>query len=273
MKQSVIISTYNQPEWLAKVLHGYLYQTFTDFEVLIADDGSDERTAAVIEDFRKRAGFPIKHVWHADEGFQKSKILNLATMAASGDYLIFTDGDCIPRWDFIEAHVSHASPGTFLSGGYCKLSMELSQLLSLAYIESGSAFDIRYLWQNGLRGFSQTLKIGAPERLRPLLDWITPRKATWNGCNASTWKSEILAVNGHNEGMQYGGQDRELGERLKNLGLASKQIQHRAILLHLDHQRGYKTPETLRKNRAIRDEVIATKSTWCSNGIHKRPQP
>jgi GT2 family glycosyltransferase len=48
MKISVIVSTYNQPEWLRKVLHGYLSQTFCDFELLIADDGSDDRTVAVI---------------------------------------------------------------------------------------------------------------------------------------------------------------------------------------------------------------------------------
>lgn len=273
MKPSVIISTYNQPEWLAKALHGYLFQTFSGFEVVIADDGSDGRTKHVIDEFGKIAPFPINHVWHPDDGFQKSKILNLATMATRGDYLIFTDGDCIPRRDFIEAHVTRANKGVFLSGGYCKLPMELSRRLTSADIESGAAFDIRHLRRNGLRGFSPALKIGAPGKLRALLDRITPRKATWNGCNASTWKSDILAVNGHNEDMQYGGQDRELGERLKNRGLESIQIQHRAILLHLDHKRGYKTPESMRKNRAIRDQVIATKSTWCSNGIHKRPQP
>lgn len=273
MNPSVIISTYNQPAWLEKVLCGYLYQTFKNFELVIADDGSDDRTRAMIEGFSKRAEFPINHVWHEDQGFQKSRILNLATLAASGDYLIFTDGDCIPHRDFIKTHATHASPGTFLSGGYCKLPMPLSQLLSFADIESGIAFDINYLRRNGLRGFSQTLKLGVPERLRPLMDRITPRKATWNGCNASTWKANILAVNGHNEEMQYGGQDREMGERLRNRGLAAKQIQHRAILLHLDHHRGYKTPETIHKNRAIRDAVMANKSTWCENGIQKGPQP
>jgi hypothetical protein len=92
---------------------------------------------------------------------------------------------------------------------------------------------------------------------------ITPTRATWNGCNSSGWKSDMLTVNGFNELMQYGGQDREFGERLFNLGLKSKQIRYSAILLHLDHSRPYKTAESVAKNIAIRkktrsDKIIET---------------
>jgi hypothetical protein len=73
--------------------------------------------------------------------------------------------------------------------------------------------------------------------------------------------------------MQYGGADRELGERLANRGIEGVQIRNRAVVLHLDHKRGYKTPETMKKNRAIRDAVVASGSTWCANGIQKTPQP
>jgi hypothetical protein len=73
-------------------------------------------------------------------------------------------------------------------------------------------------------------------------------------------------VNGFNEQMQY-------GERLANYGVTGLQIRYQAIVLHLDHKRGYKTPETTAKNQAIRDQVIATRSVWCPHGIHKRPNP
>jgi glycosyltransferase involved in cell wall biosynthesis len=269
VKLSVIISTYNQPEWLAKTLHGYLYQTFTDFEVLIADDGSDERTKAVIGDFRKLARFPIKHVWHADEGYRRQTILNIALLEAEHGYIIMTDGDCIPRPDFLAVHARHARPGHFLSGGYCKLPMDLSKQLAPDDIASGRAFDASHLRKHGLSEFSPIFKTALPVLLGPLMDRITPTKPTWNNCNASGWTADIIAVNGFNEDMQYGGADRELGERLANTGITGIQIRHQAIVLHLDHKRGYKTPETMRKNRAIRDEVIATKSTWCLNGIKK----
>ncbi len=273
MKQSVIISTYNQPEWLNKVLHGYLYQTFADFEVLVADDGSDDRTKEVIENFRQVAGFPIKHIWHADEGYRRQTILNNSLLAAEHEYILMTDGDCIPRPDFLEVHARHARLGHFLSGGYCKLPMELSRHLSLDDIENGRAFDVSYLRRHGLKEFSPIFKLGLPVSLGPLMDKITPTQATWNNCNASGWKVDLIAVNGFNEDMQYGGADRELGERLANRGVTGIQIRYQAIVLHLDHKRGYKTPETMKKNRAIRDEVIATRSVWCPNGIYKRLQP
>ncbi len=42
-------------------------------------------------------------------------------LAATGDYLILTDGDCIPRQDFVSQHRAASRPGCFLSGGYFKL--------------------------------------------------------------------------------------------------------------------------------------------------------
>jgi glycosyltransferase involved in cell wall biosynthesis len=273
VKQSVIISTYNQPEWLAKVLHGYLYQTFADFEILIADDGSDTRTSKVIEIFRQIAKFPIKHVWQEDDGFQKTKILNKAITAADFDYLIFTDGDCIPRNDYLAVHAKRAEPGQFLSGGYCKLPYELSARITVDDIQSGRAFELRWLRANGFHGLSRALRIASPPKLAPLLDAITPTKPTWNGHNASGWKTDILAVNGFNERMQYGGEDRELGERLTNAGILGRQIRHQAITLHLDHKRGYATPEMIQANLAIREQVRVSGSVWCPDGIQKRLQP
>jgi glycosyltransferase involved in cell wall biosynthesis len=273
MKISVIVSTFNQPEWLRKVLHGYLSQTFCDFELLIADDGSDDRTVAVIGKFHALARFSIRHIWQEDDGFQKTRILNKAIVAAKGDYLVFSDGDCIPRADFLKIHAIRAQPGRFLSGGYCKLPNDLSFEITEADIRSGHAFEIGWLLSKGFRGFSRSLRIAASPKLAPWLDALTPTKATWNGHNASGWKSDILAVNGFNESMQYGGEDREMGERLTNLGIRGRQIRHQAIMLHLDHKRGYVTPEMIQKNLAIRAHVKASRSVWCQDGILKRTQP
>lgn len=273
MKLSVVVSTYNQPEWLLKVLHGYLHQSHSEFELVIADDGSGERTRELIEEFRPLARFPILHVWQEDEGFRKSRILNLATVAAAGDYLIFTDGDCIPRRDYIATHVRHARPGIFLSGGYFKLPMDLSTAITRDDIASGAAFDAAWLRKRGMAPFSGTLKLSPSPVIAGLADAITPRKATWNGCNSSTWKADILAVNGHNEEMAYGGEDREMGERLFNRGSTSRQIRHQAVLLHLDHSRSYMTEEVILANLAIRKQVVSSGQTWSPNGIEKRPAP
>ncbi len=267
LQLSVIISTYNQPAWLHKVLIGYEQQTYPHFEVIIADDGSGEETRQLIEQHQKKGKLNIRHVWHEDRGFQKTAILNKATVAANNPYLLFTDGDCIPRADFLATHVHFAEKGYLLSGGYCKLPMPLSQKISEEDIQQQRCFDPQWLKANGLTGSSQLRKLSASPRWGAFLDFITPTKATFNGCNTSVWKADVLAVNGGDERMQYGGQDRELGERLFNLGIKSKQIRHRAILLHLDHKRGYKTKESMDRNRAIRAHTRKHKLVRTAYGI------
>jgi glycosyltransferase involved in cell wall biosynthesis len=267
---SVILSTYNQPDWLEKVLWGYQNQSFREFEIVIADDGSGMDTLAVIDRFQQQTHLQLVHVWHEDRGFQKSQILNKAILAASGEYLIFSDGDCIPRHDFVEVHIREARPGFFLSGGYFMLPKALSKLISKDHIFSGQAFDARWLYENGLPSTYKTLKLTAQGWQQALLNGLTPTKATWNGHNASGWKEDILSVNGFNEDMQYGGQDRELGERLMNKGLRGRQIRYSAVCLHLDHARGYKTPESITKNRLIRAETRLKRKVWTEAGLIRK---
>ena len=109
MKIGVIISTYNNPEWLEKTLWGYMAQSRKADEIVVADDGSKEETRQLIE--RYQQFLPIKHVWHEDIGFRKTKILNEALKAAESEYLIFTDQDCVPRRDFVATHERFARPG------------------------------------------------------------------------------------------------------------------------------------------------------------------
>ncbi len=261
----VIISTYNNPTWLEKTLWGYLYQDRPADEIVIADDGSREETRLLIESFSDR--LPIKHVWHEDNGFQKSRILNLATAATTAEYLIYTDQDCIPRRDFIATHLRYAERGYLLSGGYFKLSMDVSHKISQDDVESGRAFDFAWLKGEGLKVNFKATKLVKCRFFARFMNFITPTKATWNGCNASGWRADAIATNGFNEQMQYGGQDREFGERLFNRGIKPKQIRYSAIVLHLDHKRPYKTKESIEKNVNIRRNTRRTKITETPFGI------
>src|SRR5687768_6060197 len=269
MKVSVIISTYNSPEWLKKVLWGYECQTYKNFEIIVADDGSGETTRNVIEEFKRSSTLTIVHLWQEDRGFQKSEILNKAIEASSCDYLIFSDGDCIPRKDFVEVHVKNARIGHFLSGGYFMLPMQTSKAITEKHIASGKAFNALWLMQNGVPKTYKALKLVCKGWLKNFLNAVTPTRATWNGHNSSGWKKDIISVNGFNEQMQYGGQDRELGERLVNKGISGLQIRYSAVCLHLDHKRGYKTAESINKNKNIRKETRQLKKTWTEFGIVK----
>ena len=130
MKISVIVSTYNAEEWLEKVLIGYNNQTYKNFELIVADDGSRLFTKELIDSYAKNFAVPLRHIWHEDLGYRRQEILNVAIMEASFEYIIMTDGDCIPRADFVAVHAQHAEKGKFLSGGYCKLPMKTSKAIS-----------------------------------------------------------------------------------------------------------------------------------------------
>ena len=101
------------------------------------------------------------------------------------------------------------------------------------------------------------------------LDLITTSRASFNNCNSSAWKSDLLAINGYDERMLYGGPDRELGSRLENYKVSGKQVRHTVLCLHLDHPRGYKTKESLDRNLAIRASTKKENKVWTDYGIVK----
>ncbi len=266
---SIIISTYNSPKWLEKVLIGYNHQSYQFFEIVIADDGSGQETLDLIASIKSKVFYPIVHVWHEDNGFQKSQILNKAIQKCSTPYIIMSDGDCIPRQDFVACHVKHREEGFFLSGGYFMLPMSISKLISNEDIKTGRCFDLKWLKHQGLKRTFKNFKLTATGFLSWVLNTFTPTNASWNGHNASGWKKDIVSVNGFDERMQYGGQDRELGERLFNYGIKSKQLRYSAICVHLDHPRGYKTKASIDRNLEIRRNVKSEKRVWTASGIVK----
>lgn len=267
MRLSVIITTYNSPEWLEKVLVGFGHQSFNDFEIIIADDGSSMATKTLIESFRIKLNNKIVHVWQQDEGFRKCTILNKAIIAATTDYLVFTDGDCIPHFHFMKTHFDEREKGYFLSGGYFMLPMNISKAITAQDIIAGNCFNIQWLKVRGLPASFKNSKLLFNKYFSGFMNRITPTNASWNGHNASGWKDDIIAVNGYNEEMRYGALDRELGERLMNIGIKGKQIRYSAICIHLDHARSYKNNEDIEKNKKIREQTKKNKITKAEVGI------
>ena len=269
LKASVIISTYNQPDWLKLVLYSYDLQTEKSFEIIIADDGSEAATKSVIDDFKKKTQIEVTHLWQEDDGFQKTKILNKAIVASNTDYLIFTDGDCVARKDFVATHLSLRRTNCALSGGYFKLTKAVSEMLTEHMIESQLCFDKEWLIKNGQPKSFKLNKLTKSKRKASFLNTITPTKATFDGMNVSCWKNDILEVNGFDERMQYGGEDREVGERMMNKGIKFLQIRYSAICVHLYHDRPYKNEEVLSRNKEIRAISKKEKITYTPYGIEK----
>lgn len=267
MRLSVIVSTYEKPRDLERVLWGYAVQTRRDFELLVADDGSGPETAAAIERVRVEAGLPVRHVRHEDRGFRKCEILNRAALAAEGDYLLFTDGDCIPLPDMVAAHFALAEPGRYLSGGYVKLPAAVSDAIGLDDVRNGRFSDLAWLRARGWRPGRKALRLVRSPRLSALFDRLTPTKPRFGGNNASVWRAAFEAVNGFDLRMGYGGEDRAVGYRLENMGVRGKQIRHRSVCLHLHHERPYRRPEVMAANRAILAEIRRARQVRAPEGL------
>ena len=262
---SVLISTYNAPAWLERVLWGYSTQTETDFELIVVDDGSGAETRELIDRLRPRMPFELRHFWQPDEGFQKCRAMNRAMLLAKADYLVLSDGDSIPRSDFLYWHLQLRERGRFLTGGYCKLPMALSERIGVDDILAGRATDHAWLAAHGLQRHSLKLRLQRTW-MRALFNTITPVKPLLHGHNASAWKDDLMRVNGYDERMQYGQEDLELGDRLRHAGIRGKTIRYSAICVHLDHARQYVTEAMLQRNATIRRETRRRKATWTAYG-------
>ena len=266
MKIAVIVTTYNSPAMLSAVLEGYLAQTDKDFEVLVADDGSTEETAKVVQDFQARASFPIRHVWQEDLGFRAAAIRNRALAQTDADYIIFTDGDCVPLPDFVTRHRALSEPGCFLSGNRLILSREFTQRVL------GEQLPI-YLWRfpDWLRARGR----GDIERLLPLLhlpDCPGLRKLwphRWKGaktCNLSAFRTDLLRVNGLDESYAgWGLEDSDLVIRLIRAGVISKSARFAAPVLHLWHKENDRSQ--LEENRLRLEEVLAATHIRALKGV------
>lgn len=271
LRISVVVSTYNQPAWLEKCLWSLLGQSHGGFEVIVADDGSRGETRDLVERMKPAFGSRLNHAWHADEGFRKNIILNEAVRRASGDYLVFIDGDIVARQDFVAAHARLARRDYFVSAGCFRLTLEVSRALSRADIEDGRAFSPRWLMRQGQPLDAKFLKLLPAGSATRALDFLTPTRRTFNGMNAAVFRSDFVRVNGFDERMAYGGCDREFGERLNNVGVRGQQCRYTLCCLHLEHGRPYVRRDLYRQNDAIREAVRTRKLGWTDYGLEAGP--
>lgn len=256
MKLSLLISLYNQTDVLQKVLAGLERQTRPPDEVIFADDGSREPTRKLVEAFATRSPVPVRHVWHEDAGFRKTLILNQAGARATGDYLVFTDGDCVPHPRFVADHFALAERGCWVQGRRCFVREPFVPqfqpgrspvwLWMLNGRITGAAKGIRWPWAI----------IRRDQRQRGII-----------GCNMAFWRDDLVAVNGFDEAYTgWGvGEDSDIGTRLYHLGRKRKFVYGRAITVHLDH------PQAPRDHHAASlarlDEVIRTRQVRCLRGL------
>ncbi|MBP9729412.1 MAG: glycosyltransferase [Gammaproteobacteria bacterium] len=242
-KISVIVTSYNWPLALSVVLRALVAQkTSCDFEVIIADDGSTAETAACIALFKQQTALSITHVWQPDQGFRVTAIRNKAINKATGDYIIFVDGDCIPRENFIQRHYLLAETKTFVAGNRILLRKAFTQHA----LNQAVALHQWSIWD-----WCKARVQGYCNRVLPLLSlpaWAHFKSARrWKGakgCNLAVWKADLCTVNGWEETfVGWGYEDSDLVARLLKCGLKNKSGRFYVPVIHLWHPENDRTRE------------------------------
>lgn len=258
-KTTLLISTYNWSEALDLVLKSVLSQSVFPDEVIIADDGSKEDTAKLIESYQRSFPIPLFHEWHEDMGFRKTIILNKSIKKAKGDYIVQIDGDIILHKDFIKDHIHHSAKGYFIKGSRGRLSEKKSkEILRSKRIEIFS-------WQAGVKSRINATRLPL---LSPLFYANDRNTRNVKGCNFAVWKGDLMSVNGYNNDLTgWGHEDIELPARLVNFGIKRRQLKMTAVCYHIYHNIVDRNNED--KNLRVYEEVIEKKIIRCINGIEQ----
>ncbi len=232
---SVIVSTYNREDALEAVLRSLAAQSDTDFEVVVADDGSGPATAALVEAWKSKFGRRLDHVWQEDRGFRAAEIRNRAILASRGVYCIFLDGDCIARPDFVAMHRRLAEPGWFVTGNRILLSRALTRDVLDGQL-AAEHWGLRDWMAQRLRGGIN--RLAALLRL-PLGPLRRLRSQAWQGarsCNLAVWRSDLDRVDGFDADYSgWGKEDSDIIVRLLRAGVRRKDGVFATGVLHLWH--------------------------------------
>jgi glycosyltransferase involved in cell wall biosynthesis len=267
MNVAVILTTYNRPDALEAAVEGYFAQRRVDFELLIADDGSKEDTGALVQALIRRAPMPMRHIWQEDLGFRPGAARNRAAAATQADYIIFSDGDCVPPADFVQRHVDLAEAGYFVAGNRVLLSESYTRAV-LARHEPIHAWGASRWLAAWLR---RDVNRALPLLRLPDGDFRRTAPQRWEGvktCNLGVWRSDLARVNGFDEHYAgWGLEDSDLVIRLLHAGVRHKSGRFATPVFHLWHRENDRS--RLPENQRLLDEIIASTRIEARTGLDR----
>lgn len=261
---SLIVASYNQPKALVLVLEGLLRQSYSDFELVVADDGSDDDTRELVESYAERVPFPLIYTTQEDRGFRKAKALNNAIRRAEGEVLLFMDGDCIARSDWIEVHLNALATGfDFSVAGYVRLNLEKTQSLTVESVQDGS-------FENVVTDAERRehLKIHWKELFYRFLR--KSRKPKIRGGNWAVTRKALEVVNGFDENFDgFSKEDSDIRNRLLAAGFRGCSVWDRNWMLHCDHSLDKRRvrPDVVRSEPDLNYYESRVDTSRCSRGL------
>lgn len=258
---ALIIAVYNNPDALRKVLLSVQNQTFSDFEIVLADDGSSSEIFNLVKEFEGCFAFPIRHVWHENEGFRKTVIVNRAVAETPAEFLVFIDGDCILHHRFIERHVCRRKLKVAHFGRRVAFNAILTAKVSDGDVQA-KRLETPLYWLGQVEHHSTHHGFYAPWLFR-----LRNRTKHYSllGCNFSIFKEDILAINGYDERIIGRGlEDSNLWPRLLLAGIEGKRISQEALQYHLHH-----AAEPVPHDQQTIEQFCKPSEAFTPYGIHK----
>lgn len=260
MKVSLIVAVYKRADFLRLVLESVCAQRFSDFEVIIAEDGQDSAITSVVDDFSSNRGLSISHLTQQDKGFRKNRIFNKAINIASGELLVFIDGDCILHPNFIGEYAKRGRDNLCLFGRRVMLDRMLTDKLLGGVIRHDKLNALSVLFSKSRRKEDAFF---FPFR-------ITFRNRGIKGCNFCVPKKTMLYINGFDEDFEapFIGEDTDIERRLLLAGVTLQCTKFNTVQFHLHHDSGNRT-DAFYRNLFLYSEKVKQELYWCENGILK----
>ncbi len=273
MKTSLVISVYDKCNELDLIFTALSVQSFKDFEIVIAEDGMNESMSKLINNWKTKNLFQVKHLTQEDKGFRKNKILNEAIRNSSTDYLIFFDGDCIPHPDFVKEHFENRKSNSVLCGRRVNLTKAASEnineisILNKEYSRLKLSQIIHSSLNRDKNNFNFNIEEGFIIRNSLLRKFFTNEDEHILDCNFSVHKALLEKINGFDENYEGPGlgEDSDIEYRLRLAGAEFRSVRNLAVQYHLYHP---KTKEE-EKNMKYFTEVKQSKNYFCKNGLVK----
>lgn len=272
---TLAITTHARADALARVLAAVRAQTRPPDELIVAEDGTDPATAAVVA--RHALAGPgsaapprLQHVQQPHLGFRVARLRNLAIATATGDYIVFVDGDMLLHPRFLEDHARCARAGRWTQGVRIPLDAEATRKMLIGAMDAdGASPALPGPFSRGRFGLRRAALWHAPRLQRALRG---PGAATLavKSCNQGFWRADLLRVNGFDERFEgWGPEDKELCARLAHAGVRRQALIGGGIACHLHH------PPAARDRRALNESLLAatlaSRATRCERGVDGHP--
>jgi glycosyltransferase involved in cell wall biosynthesis len=226
---TVILSSYNQPKALRLGLAAYAAQDDRDFDLLIADDGSDEDVIREIESAASELRIPVTLITRPHKDFGKPEILNIAVARSKGEQIVFSDGDCVPFRNFVRTHREHYRPDGFCTGGYVRIRMPAAAALTPEEVAHGRhEMFLNSRQKRHLHGihYKNLFYLALGFKSEPKIQ----------GGNVSVPRGAFEEINGFDEAYRgFSKSDSDLRNRLRNAGFKGTSLWNKAFVCHLDH--------------------------------------